>query len=128
MDESAPGRGAVGRDLGRGRRFTLLRSPRRGGRPTDFQVTAATLEALARANHFTELGGDRVLFGLRGCALVGQAWTELVSSLTLREVVPDHHHRRCVVGGVGPPERPHRRAVEGSTVPNAEYMGSTRTA
>lgn len=93
-------------------------------RPMDvapFELTSESLLALWAANDFAELGGDRVLFGLRGCELVGEQWTEFTGSLRLVESTPDHRTRRCVLGVL---DRANGRlgAVQGSTVPNADYM------
>ncbi len=71
-----------------------------------FAFTAGDLELLIKANRFEPLRtGNRIIFGLRGCALKGDtahpddrfAQTDR-DSLNLVEARPNHQHLRCVIG------------------------------
>lgn len=94
-----------------------------------FALTAEAMQKLCEANFFQDALNDHasgrpVLFGLRGCTLLGTTWTNAESEVWLREDVPDHAIARCVIGvwhqdTVG--------LVRGSTVPNFEYMNDYMT-
>lgn len=84
-----------------------------------FRLTPAALEALASANAF-EPTADRVLFGLRGCAVLGEGG-EFAAEAKLRDLRPDHQTARCVLGVWD--RAGNRLAVfPGSTVPNAKAV------
>ena len=86
---------------------------------TSFRLTPAMLEALARANGFV-LPVGKVLFGLRGCSVLGDA-SEFAAEVKLRDLRPDHQTARCVLG-VWDRAAGSIAAFPGSTVPNAKAV------
>lgn len=99
----------------------LVEAPPPGGM---FDLDAASLQALADANGFT-LPDGRILFGLRGCAIV-EGGGEFVESARLRDIRPDHQVARCVLG-VWDRAGGRIAVFPGSTVPNAAAVVSWRT-
>ncbi|GJE52412.1 hypothetical protein GOFOIKOB_5483 [Methylobacterium tardum] len=99
----------------------LVEAPPTGGL---FRLNAAALEALSEANDFALPDGARILFGLRGCAIVdgGGGFSE---SVTLRDIRPDHQVARCVLG-VWDRAKSQIAVFAGSTVPNAAAVVSWR--
>ena len=71
-----------------------------------FEFGPAELELLIAANDFNpDRTFGRIIFALRGCELVtslekpaGMTKQEDRAALTLRDIRPDHHKRRCVIG------------------------------
>lgn len=88
-----------------------------------FDFTARHLDRLCRANRFDVTAGqDEVLFGLRGCRLVGSGDQGAFSStVRLSEDLPDHFHYRCVLG-IWKRSTGTLAVFPGSTVPNWGYM------
>lgn len=87
---------------------------------TEFDLTAADIEALVRFNAFRALPG-RLIFALRGARLVGADKREGVESITLVDQRPDHRDFRCVIGVL---DRDSGRiwAFRASTVPEAKAL------
>ena len=85
---------------------------------TTFTLNHGVLSRIAEANHYTARLQEfpKVIFGLRGCEIV-EAGGGMQPTVKLKETVPDHFNRRCVIGvwdRIGA-----RVAVyAGSTVPN----------
>jgi hypothetical protein len=84
-----------------------------------FTFTAQDLETLIAANEFFIRPG-KVLFGLRGAKLVGEAHGD-VPALQLKDQRPDHRAFRCVIG-VYDRTTQTMSAFTASTVPNAAYV------
>lgn len=88
---------------------------------TPFEVTPAVLDALVRLNRFPLDDVDnRVVVGLRGCTLDANV-TSFTGKVTLREIEPNHVDNRCVIV-VWDRQKNSLIALQGSTVPNWEYM------
>ena len=86
-----------------------------------FAAGVRTFETLCRLSRL-RLRGARILFGLRGCALVEpEAAGRWRNTLRLREARPDHRAPRCVLG-VWDRQAKRLIAWPGSTVPNAVHM------
>jgi hypothetical protein len=99
-----------------------------------FKLNASTLKALCAANDFAPIvsakaevapnssatASTRVLIGIRGCELVGASPANGLE-IELREAVPDHKTRKCVLG-VWDTETGEIFACSGSTVPNRMYV------
>ncbi len=88
-----------------------------------FSFGVAHLEQLCALNRFPlAAAGDRLLFGLRGCTLEGEAlgsgWT---TAARLVETTPDHDGARCLLGVWDWPGG-RIRLFKGSTVPSAGSM------
>lgn len=64
---------------------------------TEFDLTAADIEALVRFNGFRVLPG-LLVFALRGARLAGADKREGVGSIALVDQRPDHRDYRCVIG------------------------------
>lgn len=89
---------------------------------TGFTFTAAELESLISSNHFSiSKGPDEVLFGLRGCQVIGNTHNTFSTSVQLQETKPDHQEYQDVLG-VWRQSTGEIRVFEGSTVPNWYYM------
>lgn len=87
--------------------------------PQVFTFTHLHLERLCRLNYFDfKDDQERILFGLRGCKIVGCASAgNFHNSVQLSESIPDHFTNNCVLGVWNRPEK--KLAVfTGSTVPN----------
>jgi hypothetical protein len=88
---------------------------------TPYELTPAVLDALVRLNRFPlDDVENKVVFGLRGCTLDGNV-TSFTSKATLREIEPNHIDNRCVIV-VWDRQKNSLVALQGSTVPNWEYM------
>ena len=90
-------------------------------RGATFDFKAADLERLIAANRFAPhlSSNGKILFGLRGCALVGGDHAqEDRAALRLKDQRPDHLSLRCVIGVY---DRAAKKlwAYTASTVPNA---------
>lgn len=85
-----------------------------------FVLSPQALANLCRLNDFTavEHAGEHVLFGLRGCALVGADDGEFHQEIAVREVAIDHQTTQCVLGVWRRGPEPAVAAFVGSTVPN----------
>jgi hypothetical protein len=97
-----------------------------GGQGTNFEITAADLMLLCRANSFpVDPASDApVLFGLRGATIVaGDATASAAASAsaTLKDTRPDHDNLRCVMG-VWFPKAGTLAVFPGSTVPNSKAV------
>lgn len=91
-----------------------------------FSFTSANLENLCRLNNFdVSTGPELVIFGLRGCELIGEpsAYRQFSNALKLSESVPDHLNYRCVIG-VWNRTTNQLAAFTASTVPNWKTMRS----
>lgn len=91
-----------------------------------FSFVGADLEMLCRLNNFPidELENTPVLFGLRGCAIIGGDASEdgeLRSELVLKDQRPDHRNARCVLG-VWDRQAGTVAVFPGSTVPNEKAV------
>lgn len=84
------------------------------------EILPEDLEALIASNAFAPKPG-RVVFGLRGAALVGGDRREDVASFTITDQRPDHAEFRCVMGAYDPARR-RFWVYQASTVPNAEFV------
>jgi N-acetylmuramoyl-L-alanine amidase len=91
-----------------------------------FAFTAAHLARLCELNDFDVTAGrDEVLFGLRGCSLIGGTSAAFASSVTLTENLPNHHENHCVVG-VWKRSTRQLAVFQASTIPNWKLMESAR--
>lgn len=86
-----------------------------------FSFTPQDLERMIKANHFDPQTGShgKIIFALRGAILVGSGNSqENSTSLSLKDVRPDHKAFRCVIGIY---DRTKKRlsGYTASTVPNA---------
>ncbi len=97
-----------------------------GSSENSFRITADTLRGLAQLNGFAlpapaswPAQGPGLLFGLRGCALVGQA-DRFSPTLELRESTPDHQTYHCVMGILRPDDT--LAGFTASTVCNVDFM------
>ncbi len=91
-----------------------------------FRFTAEHLARLCDLNRFDVTSGqDEVLFGLRGCLVIGQGG-EFRRSVELSEDVPDHYEFHCVLG-VWKRSTRELAVFQGSTVPNWRFMEEQRS-
>ena len=89
-----------------------------------FQLSAERLRDLFVANSFPiETQDERILFGLRGCSLVGPAPNpkQFAGALALQEDRPDYIEARCVIGVLSL-EPLGIWATSGSTVPGIDRL------
>jgi WD40 repeat protein len=87
----------------------------------EFEFTPADLELIIRANRFEPTrDGKRILFGLRGAALVNGDKSS-GAALRLRLVRPNHREFRCVIG-VYDTDTSMLSGFIGSTVPWYSYV------
>lgn len=97
-----------------------------GGVSQAFPFTAAHLARLCELNDFdVTTGRDEVLFGLRGCSIVGGTSAPFAASISLTENVPNHQDNHCVIG-VWKRSTRQLAAFAASTVPNWRLMESHR--
>ena len=90
--------------------------------PGSFVFDAGYLEHLVQLNHFdVSEGQDEVLFGLRGCQIIDDDSGDFVTSIELKEVVPDHKNYSDVIG-VWRRSTGQIAVFQGSTVPNWDFM------
>jgi N-acetylmuramoyl-L-alanine amidase len=89
-----------------------------------FDFTPAHLEALCELNDFAVGTDATVVFGLRGCALVGTPDGQFHPSVQLELVEPNHKDSRCVIGvwQRTPGQAPQLAVFPGSTVPHRNSM------
>lgn len=100
-----------------------------------FRLTATVLQSLCSSNDYAPVvraedaalsrgrlasGSNKVLFGIRGCVLVGEG-PQRGTSLRLLESEPNHKNMRCVLG-VWDTESDELFAFDGSTTPNQVYV------
>lgn len=88
-----------------------------------FELTAPVLQQLVGLNSF-QLGAQlpKVLFGLRGCVLAGNAdRTAFAAAHQVRAVRPNHIDLRCLIG-VWVPADNTIALFKSSTVPNVDLM------
>lgn len=87
---------------------------------TEFDFTAADIEALVKYNAFATLPG-LLVFALRGARIVGADKRENVTAITLADQRPNHRDFRCVMGVL---DRESKRlwAYKASTVPNVNAL------
>jgi hypothetical protein len=91
----------------------------------EFTFNSDRLRRLAELNAFAlpqqlPARGPAILFGLRGCELQSPPGT-FAAALRLREALPNHVLRRCIIG-IWRPGDNRLAAFPASTVPNAAYM------
>jgi len=87
-----------------------------------FVFEASHLEQLAQLNHFdVSEGQDEVLFGLRGCQIVGDYDGSFSAAVELSEDTPDHINYHGVLG-VWRRSTNEIAIYPGSTVPHWAYM------
>ncbi|MBU0680015.1 MAG: peptidoglycan-binding protein [Proteobacteria bacterium] len=92
------------------------------GLSQQFNFSANDLEKLCNLNSCDPAGGqDEVIFGLRGCKLVGGNVKNFSPSIALSEDIPNHYDLHCVVG-VWKRSTKQLTAFNGSTVPNWRHM------
>ena len=89
-----------------------------------FALTPAVLARLVQLGRFDLKGQQKVVFGLRGCTLDADV-ASFVSSVTIREIEPNHIDNRCIIG-VWDRTNNKVTAFQASTVPNWEYMEAYR--
>lgn len=90
-------------------------------RGSTFDFTTEEMERLIAANRFQPHVGThgKILFGLRGCQLIGSGHAqESQGSLRLKDVRPNHRDFRCVIG-VYDRKAKTLSGYTASTVPNA---------
>ncbi|HSP70036.1 MAG TPA: N-acetylmuramoyl-L-alanine amidase [Bryobacteraceae bacterium] len=93
-----------------------------GGVSGAFAFTPALLNRLCELNRFdVTKGQDEVLFGLRGCEVVGPVPAGFVATVQLSETMPDHKNARCILG-VWKRSTAQFRVFTASTVPNWALM------
>ncbi len=88
-----------------------------------FAATPALLATLCELNDFEmPAGAENVLFGLRGCKIVGVDDGQFHASIALQEDVIDHRETRCVLGVWRRGPSPAVACFTGSTVPNERFL------
>ncbi len=90
----------------------------------NFDLTAEDIATIIKANRYRPEVAEhgKILFGLRGCQLVGEtSKQENRDSLKLRLARPDHRTFRCTIGVVDVKTRK-LSAYIASTVPNRSYV------
>lgn len=85
---------------------------------TPFRFTAEQLARLCELNAFDVSAYPLVLFGLRGCRIVGPTNTHFRREIQIAEMTPDHIHPACVLG-VWDKKRCAIAVFTGSTIPAA---------